>query len=176
MNLQLILSDIFAVDSGVFTKEITCLLTDLTKVKSYGRLIVQPATGSFSFENGKGLLKRPATSFSNQVVNYKKATISNVKTERTPAPSKQVTNIIGNTAIGSIGSVIFGQDGMGNSVCPLCQKKFPRKANAERHFQTAHGNVCFKCRMCDYNTSRKDSLKLHGIKKHGLTEEMAKLM
>ena len=89
---------------------------------------------------------------------------------------QDVANSLTNQMAGSTGSVTFGKDGLGNLLCPLCQKKFTKTYTANRHFESVHGNILYKCHICDYNTSRKDALKAHGMKKHGLTDDMAQMM
>ena len=73
------------------------------------------------------------------------------------------------------GSVIFGKDELGNLICPICKKSFTAQASADRHFTTVHNKISFKCEMCDY-ACRKDYLKVHAMKSHGINEAMARLM
>ena len=66
----------------------------------------------------------------------------------------------------------------GNVLCPFpnCGKSFGQVKNAKRHFEGAHGGAEFKCQLCENSFNRKDALKLHAMKKHGLNEAMAKAM
>ena len=75
----------------------------------------------------------------------------------------------------SQGSVIFGKDMDNNLVCPMCQKTFTAQHTANRHFMNVHNKISYKCEMCDYSC-RKDYLKQHAMKNHGINEAMAKLM
>ena len=79
---------------------------------------------------------------------------------------------------GFIGSITFGRDMNGNFLCPFpsCGKSFANNTNARRHFDSAHGGAEFKCQICQSSFNRKDVLKSHAMKKHGLNEAMAKAM
>ncbi len=72
-------------------------------------------------------------------------------------------------------SVSFGKDLSGNLVCPICNKTFTVLSTANRHWLNVHNKILYKCEMCEYSC-RKDYLKVHAMKNHGINEAMAKLM
>ena len=73
------------------------------------------------------------------------------------------------------GSVTFGKDEQGNLICPICKKSFTLQLNANRHFTSVHNKISYKCELCDY-ACRKDYLKVHAMKSHGMNENMVKFM
>ena len=67
----------------------------------------------------------------------------------------------------------------GEHICPLCMKSFygsQSRTTGQRHIQTAHGSNKFKCDVCGYISTRKDVLKSHIMKKHGMKNTVAKAM
>ena len=156
------------------------LITDSLKEKQIGQIYLSPDVWiprNFPEASGSVMASKRKLEFShNQFLPQPKKLNVRSKTAAQPKPIGQVSNSLTNQSSGSVGSVTFGNDGLGNVICPLCQKKFTNAGNANRHFASSHGNILFKCHICDYNTSRKDSLKAHGMKKHGLTEVMARMM
>ena len=96
---------------------------------------------------------------------------------KSPKKSKSSVPVHSNLSpvIKTQGAVIFGKDANGNLICPICNKSFTAQASADRHFTNVHNKISFKCEMCDY-ACRKDYLKVHAMKHHGVNENMAKLM
>ena len=80
-----------------------------------------------------------------------------------------------NSNVQTQGSVIFGRDMDNNFICPVCKKSFSLQTNANRHFANVHNKISYKCEMCDY-ACRKDYLKVHAMKNHNLSENLAKMM
>ena len=180
VNIQLRFSS-FAFDYfDNFQSGVSFLLTDLAKVTDFGEMIILPLDSKSANvpECAPNLLKRFVSNSSKNFQPMKSSKSIPKSVPSSVQPGSRKVNSLGqpNATPGSVGSVKFGEDGLGNLVCPLCQKKFSNTGNANRHFQAAHGNILFKCHMCDYNSNRKDALKAHGIKKHGLSEEMVRAM
>lgn len=64
--------------------------------------------------------------------------------------------------------------------CPVCQKGFVEKSQMTRHKLTHSDEMPFACSKCDFKTKRKDKLKSHLLRIHGINglpnEKMAKFM
>ena len=77
-----------------------------------------------------------------------------------------------------MGAATFGRDLSGNYICPFpaCGKWFPNPRNAQRHFDSTHSGIEYKCQICSASFGRKDSLKRHAMNTHKLNEKMAQAM
>ncbi|KAH3873265.1 hypothetical protein DPMN_036496 [Dreissena polymorpha] len=53
-----------------------------------------------------------------------------------------------------------------NKQCHLCSVKFSDKASCEKHMKEAHSLVMLKCKVCKFQFSNADSLKVHYMKMH----------
>lgn len=52
-------------------------------------------------------------------------------------------------------------DRAGESVCPMCSKKFITQYTMKRHFKSAHAWPQFYCKQCPHVYKRKDDLDRH---------------
>ena len=124
-------------------------------------------------------LKRGPTNGTNREpmsAKHPRMTSSPVSSKPQPMKSsRQMAVPVLNRTVQSQGSVVFGKDLDGNFICPICKNSFSRQSHANRHFISVHNKVSYKCELCVYS-SRKDHLKIHIMKAHGLSESMAKMM
>ena len=55
-----------------------------------------------------------------------------------------------------------------NIKCDTCDKVYTSRGNMLAHKKSAHAGIRFSCDHCEYKATRKNILKKHMIKKHGL--------
>ncbi len=54
----------------------------------------------------------------------------------------------------------------------ICRKGFVERSQFRRHEQTKHSNEKpFACSMCKFSAKRKDKLKAHVLRLHGIIAE-----
>ncbi|XP_075243373.1 uncharacterized protein LOC142337761 [Convolutriloba macropyga] len=70
----------------------------------------------------------------------------------------------------------FGKMPDGRLICPLCSKFFDSMKHARRHFDTIHMKIELKCEICGSSFNRKDNLKSHLMKKHGMESDTSKFL
>ena len=70
----------------------------------------------------------------------------------------------------------FGKMPDGRLICPLCSKFFDSMKHARRHVDTIHMKIELKCEICGSSFNRKDNLKSHLMKKHGMESDTSKFL
>ncbi|XP_075244422.1 uncharacterized protein LOC142338523 [Convolutriloba macropyga] len=94
----------------------------------------------------------------------------------TKLESSPKTNSVQNClSVGSINPE-FGKMPDGRLICPLCSKFFDIMATARRHFETVHKKNEITCEMCGKQFGRKDNLKAHLMKVHGMESDTARFL
>lgn len=53
-------------------------------------------------------------------------------------------------------------------LCEYCGKHLKHKGSLDRHMKEQHKEQKYKCHYCEYETPRKENLKSHERRKHGV--------